>query len=98
LGGQGFVMSNNEGRALGLLDDVSHRKGFTGSCCAAQGLKAFAGFQPFYKLADGFWLVTHWLKVGYHFEFGHNYSSKNVSSNFSTIWEKESGIDAYGRD
>ncbi len=62
LGGQRFVVGEDEGGALQLLDDIGHGKGFTGSGYAEQGLVFIVGTQRFRQLADGIRLIAGGLK------------------------------------
>ena len=68
LGGQGLVVSQHEGRAAGVLDDVGYGEGLSRAGYPQQGLGRKAAFDPLGELADGFRLVAGRTVVAGEFE------------------------------
>ena len=73
LGGEGFVVGEDEGGALDVLDEVGHGEGFAGAGHAEQSLLADAGVQAGGELGDGGWLVAGGLVFGDELEFRHSF-------------------------
>ena len=51
-------MSNNQRRFIQLLDDIRHRKGFSGAGDAQKGLALVAFFKTFDQVGDRLGLVA----------------------------------------
>ena len=64
-------MGQNEGRFLGLLDDVGDGVGFAGTGGAEQGLVPLVLVQSADKLVNRLRLVAGRLEIGYKLKFGH---------------------------
>jgi hypothetical protein len=62
-------VSENEGRAIGLLNDFGHREGFAGAGDAEKDLMLVAGFQAIEELIDGGGLIAARLVVAVQLEF-----------------------------
>ncbi len=70
LTGEGFVVSDDENRALNLLDDVGHSEGLAAASDAEEDLGLGTVEDAFGELVDGLLLVTGGLVVGFELE-GH---------------------------
>ena len=66
---QSFVVTQDQCRFLGLLNQVGNRKSLARACHTEQNLCRIAIVHAFYKLGDSLWLVTSWLIFGSEFEF-----------------------------
>ena len=64
LGGEGLVVREDEGGALGLLDDLGHGEGLAGAGDAEEDLIFFAGGEAGDELGDGAGLVALGLVGG----------------------------------
>ena len=64
LGGEGLVVREDEGGALGLLDDLGHGEGLAGAGDAEEDLVLFAGVEAGDELGDGAGLVALGLVGG----------------------------------
>jgi len=64
LGGEGLVVSQNQRRAIRLLDDLGHGEGFAGAGNAEQHLMFFAVQEPLDELVDGAGLIAARLIMG----------------------------------
>jgi hypothetical protein len=64
-------MGEDEGRALGRLDDLGDRQGLAGAGCAKQDLVAHALLDAIAQAFDGLGLVAGGLERGDEFEVGH---------------------------
>lgn len=64
LGGEGFIMGEDEGRALVILNQVRHGKSFSGTSHAEEGLFLDAGVEASGELLDGSGLVAGGLIFG----------------------------------
>ena len=69
--GQRLVMTEDEGGAVPVGDDVSHREGLTRARHTKQHLGLVASLESFRQLADGLGLVTCGLVVGNQLIFAH---------------------------
>ena len=58
LGGEGLVVGQDEGGAVGLLDDLGHGEGLAGAGDAEQHLVLFSGGEAVDELLDGAGLVA----------------------------------------
>ena len=58
LGGEGLVVREDEGGALGLLDDLGHGEGLAGAGDAEEDLVLVAGGEAGDELGDGAGLVA----------------------------------------
>ena len=58
LSGKRFIMSNNQGRLLNLLDDVRHGKCLSGTCDTQQGLELVAFLKSGNKLFNSLRLIA----------------------------------------
>ncbi len=61
LGSQRLIVGQNQRRALHLLDNIGHGKGFSRSRGTEQGLMLLAFLQPRHELFDSLRLVASWL-------------------------------------
>ena len=68
LGGEGFVVREDEGGALQLLDDLGHGEGFAGAGDAEEDLVFFAGVDAGDEFGDGSGLVALGLVGGRELE------------------------------
>ncbi len=64
LGGEGLVVGEDEGGAVGLLDDLGHGEGLAGAGDAEEDLVLFAGAEALHQLVDGAGLVAAGLVGG----------------------------------
>ena len=64
LGGEGLVVGEDEGGAVGLLDDLGHGEGLAGAGDAEEDLVLFAGGEAVDELVDGAGLVALGLVGG----------------------------------
>ncbi len=69
LGGQGLVVRHDQGRTLGLLDDLGHGEGFTRSGHPQQNLIMLALGYAFQQVGDGARLIAGRLIGGSETEF-----------------------------
>jgi len=72
LGGQGFVMADDQRGALHALDDVGHGEGLAGAGHAQERLVFIAFFQPLHELIDGLRLVASHTEIGDNLEWRHD--------------------------
>src|SRR3989344_6571566 len=66
LGGQCFVVSDNQCRFLNFLDNVCHRKSLATAGHAQKSLMFQTFFDTFHQLFNRLWLVTSWLKISFN--------------------------------
>ncbi len=64
LGGEGLVVREDEGGAVGLLDDLGHGEGLAGAGDAEQDLVLFAGGEAVDELFNGAGLIAAGLVRG----------------------------------
>ena len=64
LSGKGFIVGENEGGALVILDDVRHGEGLAGAGDAQESLFADAGVETSGELGDGLRLIASRLVFG----------------------------------
>ena len=69
LRGERFVVSENEGGAIGLLNELGHRKCFAGTGDAEKHLMLFARLDAAVELIDGGRLIAAGLVVAMQLEF-----------------------------
>lgn len=85
LSGEGFVVGENKGRALIVLDDVRHGEGLAGAGDAEQGLLADISIQASGELLDGLGLVASRLVFRDEFKFWHISILYTVLAGFGRI-------------
>jgi hypothetical protein len=56
-----FIVRDNEGRLLEVLDYIRYRKGFSSSCSSEEGSLIFSTFKKLFDLLNRLWLVSSWL-------------------------------------
>ena len=78
LGGQGFVVGDDDGGALHFLDDVGHSEGFAAAGDAEEGLAVEALADAGGEAAHGGFLVAHHTEIGHELEIRHSSSSKSL--------------------
>ena len=69
--GQRLVMTEDEGGAVPVGDDIGHREGLTRTRHAEQHLGLVASLKSFRQLSDGLGLVACRLVVGNQLIFAH---------------------------
>ena len=68
LGGESFVVRNDERRLLDLLDDFGNRVSFSGTRRAEQDLRLHAVFDAACEIMNSFRLISRRLERRLHFE------------------------------
>ena len=92
LGGECFVWCQNEGRALGFLDNLGHGEGFAGTGDAEQDLGLLLIVNALDQVLDGGGLVAGWFKFGNHFNgnaaFGFLRACRAVGHPFFAVFDQ----------
>ncbi len=65
---EGFVVGEDEGGAIGLLDNLGHGEGFSGTGDTEEDLVLVAGFEAAEELVDGGGLIATGLIVAAQLE------------------------------
>ena len=63
---EGFIGGQDDRRALGFLNDLGHREGFSGPGCAQQNLIAFAVVNAAHKIGNCGRLIARRLELCHH--------------------------------
>ena len=83
---QRFIVGNHQCRAVGLRNDVRHRKCFPRTGYPQHNLFWIARIQPVHKLCNSFWLVAGRFIFGYKFKIRHSVTSNHNSNDMIPVF------------